>query len=242
MKRSDISENNIKKMKRWGDYQNNTNVSLVNNYIYFAIDKVANSTIKQYLFDKEYAPVNKAVLSLYDPRCSPLLSPYQLPYTPSELLIESDFYKFAFVRNPYSRILSCYLDRILTHTSRPSRDFRKSLKKDAFDFKDFVSVICHQSSNEQNSHWRVQADDILFDLVDFDFIGKFENLSEDLMHINSAIFGTMLDKKVLDGNFSPKKTSANEKIEEYYTQELLDMIYYAYRKDFEYFGYEKIVL
>lgn len=242
MKKGFVAESQIKNVKIWGDYQNNTNVSLVNKYIYFAVDKVANSTIKKHFFEMEYAPVNKAVLSLYDPRCSPLLSPYQLPYTPAELLIEGDFFKFAFVRNPYSRILSCYLDRVLTHTSRPSREFRKALNKSEFNFSDFVSVICRQKPKLQNSHWRIQSDDILFELIDFDFIGKFENLSEDLSFVHSKIFGTPFNADVLGGNFSPKKTSASEKIAEFYTQDLLDKVYDAYRKDFEFFGYEKIVL
>ncbi|SEN43911.1 sulfotransferase family protein [Halomonas caseinilytica] len=242
MSKSVITSRHVEERKRWGDYQNNTNISLVNKYIYFAVDKVANSTIKHYLFSKEYAPVNKSILDLYDPRCSPLLSPYQLPYTPHELLVESDLYKFAFVRDPYSRILSCYLDRVLTQTSRPSREFRRALKKEEFDFKDFVSVICKQSSSIQNSHWRLQADDILFDLVNFDFVGKIENLEEDLAAVNSKIFGGDLDRNILKGNFSPKKTSAKDKVAEYYTQEMLDMVYDSYRKDFELFGYEKIVI
>lgn len=242
MNKEIVTDSQVTEKKRWGDYQNNTNVSLVNKYIYFAVDKVANSTIKHYLFSKEYAPVNKSILDLYDPRCSPLLSPYQLPYTPHELLVECDLYRFAFVRNPYSRILSCYLDRVLTQTSRPSREFRRALGKDEFGFKDFVDVICKQKPNAQNSHWRIQADDILFDLVDYDFVGKIENLENDLAAVNSKIFGGDLDKNILKGNFSPKKTSATDKIAEYYTQEMLDMVYSAYRKDFEYFGYERFVL
>lgn len=237
-----ITADKIKELKQWGDYQNNTNISLVNNYIYFAVDKVANSTIKQYLFDIEYAPVNKKVYNLYDPRCSPLLSPYQLPYSADGLLCDSGLYKFAFVRNPYSRLLSCYLDRILTLSSRPSRQFRKKLKTKEFCFSDFVELVCSQKSSEQNSHWRTQSKDILYDYVSFDFIGKFEHLEPDLQRLHRNLFGSDFDPVVLKNNYSPQKTSAGDKIIENYSQKLLDMVFDAYREDFEKFDYDRIVL
>lgn len=242
MRKREVNETAIRNTKGWPDYQNNTNISLVNRYIYFAVDKVANSTVKQILFDEEYSAVNWETKTLYDPRCSPLLSPYQLPYNPEELFISERMFKFAFVRNPYSRILSCYLDRILTLSSRPSRQFRRRLNKEEFEFEDFVNLICSQEPREQNSHWRVQYDDILFEFVDFDFVGKFESLEEDLSLVYSRIFGKPLSKFSLEGNYSPKRTSASEKVKRFYTQRMLDKVYDAYRKDFEAFGYDKVIL
>ncbi|TLF47250.1 sulfotransferase family protein [Halomonas urmiana] len=234
----------VEKRKRSGDFQNNTNISLVNKYVYFAVDKAANSTVKHCLFEIEYRPVNKTILDIYDPRASPLLSPYQIPQDYfSSIMSGKDFYKFSFVRNPYSRLLSCYLDRIQTRTSRPSREFRKALGRETFTFSDFVTLVCSQASKAQNSHWREQSDDILFDLVDFDHIAKFENLWDEMEFLSKKIFGDVREEMVNKSvNSSPKQTGSDSKLLEYYDQYLLDMVYDRYSKDFENFGYEKVVI
>lgn len=243
-----MKKNLIVARKRFADYQNNTNISLVNRYVYFAIDKVANSTIKQCLFEIEYQPVGKRPVTLFDKRCSPLLSPYQLPDTLlQDALTGNDFFRFAFVRDPYSRLLSCYLDRILTKTSNPRRDLNKSLKAnnlptDDVDFETFIETICNQSSPQQNSHWRVQHDDLCFDLIEFDYIAKFEKLWDEMEVLSKRIFGRvhpeMKDRGI---NKSPKATGANQRLKEYYTQKTADMVFDRYRQDFDSFGYSRMV-
>jgi len=245
-----MNEKEISKRKKINDYHNNTNISLVNRYVYFAVDKVANSTIKNALFEIEYLPVKKKVASLYDPRCSPLLSPYQLPEDIQRNVFAKDggYFKFAFVRNPYSRLLSCYLDRILTTSSNPSRQFRKDIKNihltgSDISFTMFLETICKQKSPKQNSHWRDQSDDILFDMVPFDHIAKFENLWEEMAFISTQVFGKvhplMEDRNI---NASPKKTDSDKKILEYYDQRLADMVYERFRADFENFGYARLTV
>ena len=44
----------VKQHKKLSDFENNTNISLRNRYAYFAVDKVANSSIKNSLFEIEY--------------------------------------------------------------------------------------------------------------------------------------------------------------------------------------------
>ena len=43
----------VKKHKKLVDFENNTNISLRHQYVYFAVDKVANSSIKNSLFEIE---------------------------------------------------------------------------------------------------------------------------------------------------------------------------------------------
>jgi hypothetical protein len=236
----------VKARKKLADFENNTNISLSNNYVYFAVDKVANSSIKNSLFEIEYAPVGKKALTLYDERCSPLLSPYQLPPTLlREVLNSGNYFRFAFVRNPYSRLLSCYLDRILTASSKPRRQLNALLKRhgevpDNVSFEQFIRAICQQASNLQNSHWRVQTDDILYGLVDFDFIGKFENLWPDMAVVSSRIWGDLRPEMAnKDVNKSPRATNAAGKMRDYYTAELAGLVAERFASDFEAFGYEK---
>lgn len=234
----------VPKYKRYKDFENSTNISLRNRYVYFAVDKVANSTIKNAFFEIEYLPVKKPVLTLRDKRASPLLSPYQLgmPLL-KEVLNSGNYFRFAFVRNPYSRLLSCYLDRILDTRSSPRKQLDAYLEKSGFAtnniaFTDFVRAACNQESPRQNSHWRAQTDDILLDHVDFDFIGKFENLWNDLADISRSIWGSVPAQMSNESvNKSPSVTGADSKLGEFYTPELVDMVATRYKEDFERFGY-----
>ncbi|WP_109471092.1 sulfotransferase family protein [Ornithinimicrobium cavernae] len=240
-----VNEQQIAVHKKILDFHNNTNISLVNGYVYYAIDKVANSSIKNALFHIEYGKVKKEPLSLYDERCSPLLSPYQLPTDMLKNALNSgNYFRFAFVRNPYSRLLSCYLDRILTATSRPRRQLNISLKAQGLgtgevSFETFIRTICEQTSPQQNSHWRVQADDVAHPVLELDYIGKFESLWDDMRTLSKEIWGEVRPEMAIEGvNKSPKATNASDRLKQYYTPELAGLVAERYSADFELFGYE----
>lgn len=239
-----MSSIDVQEFKKEQDFQNNTNISLANKYVYLAVDKVANSTIKKCLYEVEYIKVGWSVGGLYDPRNSPLIHPFQLPDEQLNAVLTGDeFYKFCIVRNPYSRLLSCYLDRILTLKTRPSKQFRKALGKNDFDFNDFVKTVCSQDSNQQNSHWRVQSDDVLFDLINYSHIGYFENLASEMEYLSFQIFGKFLPQmNIKSKNHSPKKTGSDDKVYSYFDQYHADMVFERYKKDFDNFCYSKLVL
>ena len=234
----------VKKHKAWQEFQDQTNISLRNRYVYFAIGKVANSTIKHCLFEVEYEDQPREALSLFDKRASPLLSPFQLRDEDFLNIINGrEFFKFAIVRNPFSRLLSCYLDRIRTRSSPPSRAIRRYIRAQGGEpnpltFAVFVRAACSQKSPEMNAHWRVQWDDICYPEVDFDFIGHFEHLWEDLGTVNEKIWGTLRPEFAdPQANYSPKRTDASAQLREFYTDELSELVRNRYRLDFETFGY-----
>ena len=104
---------NVTSIKPKNDFLNHTYISLRNNYVYLAVGKAANSTVKHHLYELEYAGTRFKTKSLHDRQSSPLLSPFQLT---DELLEDvftsSKYFRFSLVRNPYTRLLSCYLDRM----------------------------------------------------------------------------------------------------------------------------------
>lgn len=230
--------------KRFRDFNNMMHISLRHKYVYSAISKVANSSIKSCLFHVEYKDVWKDGLvdkkSLRDKRLAPTLSPFQL----SDELLEkvfhgTDYYRFAFVRNPYARLLSCYLDRVLDKRSVASREVQSKIGKTDISFREFCVMACGQESRNQNDHWRRQCDDILLDRIDYDFIGKFERLEEDMRQVSVDIFGDVLPEMELkkDRNHSPSRTNAQSKLMEYYTDDLKELVYDSYRDDFLKFSY-----
>ncbi|MBD0335929.1 MAG: sulfotransferase family 2 domain-containing protein [Cyanobacteria bacterium Co-bin13] len=89
-------------------------ISLKHRYLYVDTPKVGCSTIKLTLQrleleDEQFARDDFEDIHLR--KFSPLLMPIQVGPLDA-FLSRSDIFKFCFVRNPYTRVLSCYLDKI----------------------------------------------------------------------------------------------------------------------------------
>jgi len=133
------------------------------------------------------------------------------------------YFKFAFVRNPYDRLLSEFKYAKRTHSK-----FKK-------DFKYFVKRGWGNSRRHSTikQHIRPQSEFLYNDdgksLVDF--IGRFENLHED--------FNTICDKIGIPQQELPHKNkSEHNHYSEYYDEETKQIVAEKYEKDIEYFGYE----
>jgi hypothetical protein len=226
--------------KTYRELDINTHISLKYGYVYFQVSKAASSTVKYYLQLIEVKNTGRVVLDVNNRNLSPHIWPSQLKQSHFLSLMNKDsFKKVAFVRNPYERVLSCYLHRIKKACDSPSSKsfYRFTKGRYGFDvsFPDFVRVISSQSTKEQDSHWRVQSDEIYYDkFKKFDFIGKFERLNEDLPRLIRLL---ARDEIEVTENMSPEVTNADSKLHDYYTAELRSLIYQRYRVDFENFGY-----
>ncbi len=153
----------------------------------------------------------------------------------------NEFFRFTFVRNPYSRLLSCYLDRIVPGKSRPYRELILGMGKDLGykpSFAEFISTICRQTVHEQNNHWRVQYYDALCNFVNYNYIGKQERFEEDFSKIHRRIFGAPPDQDLLNTNASPSATSAKSRLSEFWTPDLTEMVAEKYAEDFHFFRYD----
>ncbi len=123
-----------------------------------------------------------------------------------ELLRSSDYYRFAFIRNPRARLVSAYLDKIVEandpgpcvmkqfQKGRPWQ-LRKRLRyewlkiktgsgvdrQQGMTFREFVHLVARQSPQQLDPHWRPQTQ-ILGD-VPMDFVGLMEHMTEDFAHV-----------------------------------------------------------
>ena len=239
------SNDNFVKYKSWTEIERNTHISLSHKYIYFQVSKSASSTVKYYLQLAELkgTPWEGKVANVNKKYMSPHLSPFQLPHNRFKKILKSDnFKKITFVRNPYTRLLSCYLHRIIGQPkSRSAKQLTAQMNRtDITDitFEEFIKFICQQQSKEMESHWRVQYDEVLGGEVKFDFIGKQENLTDDIKSLLKYLYGSNEYINVDNStNESPQSTSASDKLNKYYTNELIDLVRTRYQNDFEYFGY-----
>lgn len=220
------------------------NISLQHKYVFVETPKVCCSTIKLNLQRLETElwdfiwPENEDV---HDRNFSPLIRPTQV--LDFERLLDSKYlFKFCFVRNPYSRLLSCYLDKIAGNRP-PKQAILNILDKgdsgiDAHvSFSEFVEAISSQTIVEMNPHWRPQYYQTFQDLIEYDFIGRYENFTRDFEHVLARISP---DNMLNPGVEARHGTDADDKIARYYTIELLQKVNELFAIDFNAFEYPKI--
>lgn len=124
------------------------------------------------------------------------------------------YFKFCIVRNPYDRIMSHYF-----------YDF-KYTKKKKFEKNDFIKFV--------KSHKMTQFNYVSIDgEIKMDKIVRFENMINDFKDID--IF------KNIDFSRFPhinKSKNNKNKYQKFYDNELQDLVYNTYLKDFEEFNYK----
>jgi hypothetical protein len=175
-------------------------VSETSRLLYCPVPKVASSNWK-YLIRKfegldDYFDLSKA----HSPETSGLR--YLTDYAPGEverLLADPSFFKFAFVRDPYARALSCYMDKFQTREEAYVRTEYRAFLAQLYDwrharsvdietaprpsFPEFVDELAKQGPTAMNDHWMPQALLCGFGEMPYDFVGRMESLAADVDHV-----------------------------------------------------------
>lgn len=143
------------------------------------------------------------------------------------------YFKFTFVRNPYTRLLSAY--RFLKQGGFNSKDklWAEQHLSDFNTFGEFVEGWLTDISVMDYIHFRPQCTfvcDRAF-VPEVDFIGRFENIDEDFREICKRL---NISRELKKHNQS---RNTNEYWRTAYSEETRAKVYELYRKDFEIFGY-----
>ena len=149
---------------------------------------------------------------------------YLVTIKPEEI---KDYYFFTFVRNPYTRFISGW-NYIKGKYNSPLLETLSG----TIDNKDIINPVSY-------AHIFLSQYDMSRDEegnINMNFIGKFENLIEDLTIVLSKFYENPIieDKKV---NENPIKYG---NYRQYYTPEILSFVNEWFSKDFEMFGYNKV--
>jgi hypothetical protein len=162
----------------------------------------------------------------------------------------ADYFKFAFVRNPWDRLVSWYtmIDgcrrAVAAGTAGPKA--RRNIEKNNLfkyvlscgpTFDEFVKN-CTEKQRVGNCYYSFTFNQLRY-LTDengemlVDFIGRFENFTRDLSHV--------FDKLGLEASqleIPHKNRSAHSHYSEMYTPETREIVRKRFRRDIEFFGYE----
>lgn len=145
------------------------------------------------------------------------------------------YFKFAFVRNPWDRLVSSYF-----HLSSPpdwvgtrTKNVSKYINARSVDFNSFVLLL---SSDKRLQSWihMIPQSDFIFSSGEnkVDFIGKFESLNDDVYYVARKL---NVDFENLPHN---NKSIKNKHYSEYYNEFSLKFVSEFYKQDIDNFNYE----
>lgn len=133
-----------------------------------------------------------------------------------------EYFKFTFVRNPWSRVFSWY-----RNVMKSEEKMARLGIKDEIKFPDFVKYYSCQFELRPQTYWIKNNQGV----IPLDFIGKFENLEED--------FNLVCNKLNIQNPELPKLLIGNNKhYTEYYDNNTISLVQKIYRQEIELFEYE----
>ncbi|MGA1145823.1 MAG: sulfotransferase family protein [Candidatus Nanopelagicales bacterium] len=229
------------KSMRWRSVNMHTHISLVNKYVYVEVPKAGCGTMKATLGGLEAARKGPGLVQRVQDaphnriNATPFVKPFQLPSDMLEEVLTSPAYRrFAVVRDPASRVLSGYLEKI-GQGLKQSEPIVAALGIPASEitFAQFLDVIGEQPSREQDPHWRRQADHLGWGIVDYDDAIHLEELDVSWDRVG-ALTGIADLRETF---YCKNSTGASAKIDEYFTAELREKVRSIYQRDYEVLGY-----
>lgn len=183
-------------------------ISPEHKFMWFRVAKVGSTTIKS-VFRKNHVSM-------------PFKSEHY-KYHPARF---KHFFKFAFVRNPWDRVVSCYCQKV--EEKNPNWAFYYG---ECFDkgFEYFVDFIKKKDLRTADRHIRLQTK--LVPCSECDFIGHLENFEADFQYVLSVL--GVKDKEI------PKKNPSNHAhYSAYYNDKTREIIAQKYKDDIEAFDYQ----
>jgi hypothetical protein len=224
-------------------------VDVSKRHLYFEVPKAACTQMKELLRQQHGAPPLQILVGkLMETRRDmfvharenvPLPSLVDLDDTTQKEVLESDsFFRFAIVRNPYTRLVSAWKNKVVPCEPGAERlylaikghlpDMRA---KDLITFDEFVNYLHAKGDlSDADPHWRRQVDHLFFKALSFSHVGKLENMAATLSMFQQHL-GLAEPLRAGGKNVSAPVGLAT------YNQDLADKVYSLYQEDFEQLGY-----
>jgi len=216
-----------------------THISRRHRAVFVEVPKAGCTVVKRVMQHSEHggSPYERPV-SVHDRATSPLGAPLRDGFDLDDVFgADGSYFRFAFVRNPYSRALSCYLEKIvgeqwLRDLRLPKLGFRAD---EEVSFVDFLRRVAEQEPRDMDIHWAPQHHLLSLDKVRYGFLGRFESFRENLQAVIQRLGMTAPDG--LLSEVSSHTTNAGDKIAAYFDDESVALVQSIYRRDFAHLGY-----
>ncbi len=213
----------------------------VRKLVYFRIPKAANSAVIWLLWQGvseegcsgeretvEQEAINRAKRS------------FRRPSTLTEREVSQvlgQYWKFCFVRNPFTRTLSAYLHQYQKVEKNPRR-YRR-YRHHMQTFEDFCAFLA-SGGHAANPHWARQIDFVLVGVPQLDFVGKVERLDEDLETLGERLMPEQRPslQASRDGVGQSHATGADQLLASYYDERTRRLVAETFADDFAAFGYD----
>lgn len=193
------------------DLRYDLTISHQRRFIWFRVAKVGSRTILKHL---RASDIHLDVEN-----------PFQIHYP---VHLYADYFKFAFVRNPWDRLVSCWRDKVvhLNHFK-----FKDARHKKMQNFKNFVvDFVSKKNVKKCDEHLCLQT--AMIDINAINYLGRMETFEDDLNVILRKL--GLPEKEVIRLNVTSLKTDYRS----YYDDQLAEKVAQIYQKDIQVFGYQ----
>lgn len=240
------------KALRDGGFDPDAHIDVLPRYrlIYLSVPKCASTTVKLALSELQRGtapPPDRIHVRRY----SGLNSPTQVGLSEfHRLAVGSATLRFAFVRNPYARLVSAWADKFqnkaliagdsfvdlyLDHRAAVDPTLPHGPEK-TLSFKQFVEFAVATCEQRVNAHWQLQDDLLTMPGINLDFTGKVESFRPDFARVINHIGTAPATLQRFGAAFN---ASLHGPWPEYYDNALAARVHRAYERDFDRFGYTR---
>jgi len=136
------------------------------------------------------------------------------------------YFKFAFVRNPWDRLVSLYFYLLSTCNNNMTCSFTEWIMNDISRIGN-IPLSCMLIHKKQPQIERLTNNNVLL----VDFIGRFENIHEDFDKITNNI-------GVYNTGLPHKNKTHHDHYAKYYNNKTINKVRQWYKEDIDYFGYK----
>lgn len=142
------------------------------------------------------------------------------------------------VRNPYTRALSGYLDKVENpdgphYRALTSQHYRALRSRQVENFEQYLLALAEYRPKSMDPHFRPQHINLGFPKATFDAIFYLENLSP------LGQFLSQVSPNFRVERFAPHSRSAVTKLRDHYSDRAIELVQEIFDEDFSYFGYSR---
>lgn len=212
----------------------------VHKFLYTANPKTGCSSVKRLLYLIELSgKVEHLPKEIHDKTTSPLPAIDAMVASIDSMFGTDDFTRLTTIRNPYTRSISCYLDKIVNNEWERNRLLPQLGLNGASSlpsFLEFLTCVDRQCDLERDIHWATQAFITQASEIKYHIVGRFENLGSFLGLLQERL-APQLELKPEDFTEDRHKTRAAFHLSSLLGKQERDLVERIYCMDFKTFGY-----